>query len=125
MPTLTHKPALDIVSDRAIDETSDERFDRGAFARRAIDLLDPPRMTVAICEGAARMRVEWGPIWGRRDDKWALLAIPAHASKRSITLAIAHLASPSRAYALDVLMDEAPREAVSTARTRTHDPPAA
>jgi hypothetical protein len=118
---------LDVGSDRVVDETSDESFDRAAFARRAIDLVKPRRTTIAICEGATRMRVESGRLWGRarRDeaiapadatladeadeasDRWALLAIPAGASRRAIALAVAQLARKPRAYALDVLMGEA------------------
>ena len=118
---------LDVGSDRVADETSDESFDRTAFARRAIDLVKPRRTTIAICEGATRMRVESGRLWGhaRRDEataradatlspeaddgseRWALLAIPAHASRRAIALAVAQLARRPGAYALDVLMGEA------------------
>jgi hypothetical protein len=108
---------LDIGSDRAVDETSDERFDRGAFARRAIEIVRPRRTTVAICEGASRLRVESGRLWrrplpaprdpGDGDERWALLAIPADASRRAIALAVAGLAHGARAYALDVLIHEA------------------
>lgn len=118
---------LDVGSDRVVDETSDESFDRTAFARRAIDLVKPRRTTIAICEGATRMRVESGRLWGRarRDEaaaradaavapeaddgseRWALLAIPARASRRAIALAVAQLARRPHAYALDVLMGEA------------------
>ena len=50
--------------DRAVDETSDETFDRAAFARHALDLVRPRADVVAICEGAARMRVVSGRLWG-------------------------------------------------------------
>jgi hypothetical protein len=116
---------LDVGSDRIVDETSDESFDRAAFARRAIDLVKPRRTTVAICEGASRLRVESGRVWGRAhartdasaraetadagelDERWALLAIPTRASRRAIAIAVAQLARGPRAYALDVLMGEA------------------
>ncbi len=117
MPILRKsESAFDLGSDRVVDETSDESFDRSAFARRAIDLVQPRRTTIAICEGAARMRVESGRVWGRpraeTDDpasveRWALLAIPSRASRRAIALAVAELARGPRAYALDVLMGEA------------------
>jgi hypothetical protein len=124
-PPFKSENVLDVGSDRAVDETSDERFDRGAFARRAIELVRPRRTTVAICEGAAHLRVESGRLWGRpqpapRDpddsgdggrerpgERWALLAIPADASRRAIALAVAGLAHGARAYALDVLIHEA------------------
>jgi hypothetical protein len=100
---------------RSVDETSDESFDRAAFARRALDLVRPRARTVAICEGAARMRVESGRVWGarqhgpaeaaRRDAvvEWAVLAIPPRASRRAIALAVAELAGVPPPYALDVL----------------------
>jgi hypothetical protein len=96
--------------DRLVDETSEERFDRVAFARRALDLLRPARTTVAICEGNAassRTRIEFGPIWGRRPaERWAMLAIAPRASRRAIALAIAELTGIPRRYGLDVLMAE-------------------
>lgn len=101
---------LDVGSDRAVDEVSDERFDRAAFARRAIDLVQPRRTTIALCEGASRLRVESGRIWGRDGERWALLALPASASRRAIALAVLELAGDASArpaaYVLDVLMDE-------------------
>jgi hypothetical protein len=102
---------LEVGSNRAVDEVSDERFDRAAFARRAIDLVHPRRTTIALCEGASRLRVESGRIWGRDGERWALLALPAMASRRAIALAVLELAgdasSRAAAYVLDVLMDEA------------------
>jgi hypothetical protein len=103
--------------ERAVDETSDERFDRAAFARHALDLLKPQAFVVAICGGATRMRVESGRLWGRRrttdeapergapasPTHWAMLAIPARASRRAIALAVAELARVPPPYALDIL----------------------
>jgi hypothetical protein len=96
---------LDITQEREAfaAQTSYERFDRAAFARRALDLVRPFRVTVAICEDATRMRVEFGPQWRRRGETWALLAIPRNASRRAIALAVAQLSSAPRAWALDVL----------------------
>ena len=111
MPSnLSSANVLDVGADHAVDEFSDERFDRAAFARRAIDLVQPRRTTIALCEGASRLRVESGRIWGRDGERWALLAIPAMASRRAIALAVLELAgdaaSRARAYVLDVLMDD-------------------
>jgi hypothetical protein len=90
--------------DLATDETSDEAFDRMEFARRALELVRPPRTTVALCGGAARMRVEHGRNWGRGSgERWAVLAIPPRASRRAIALAVAELARVPPPYALDVL----------------------
>jgi hypothetical protein len=90
--------------DLAVDETSDERFDRMAFARHALELVRPPRTTVALCESAVRVCVQEGRNWGRgREERWAVLAIPPRASRRAIVLAVAELARVQRPYALDVL----------------------
>ena len=110
MPLRPHIAALAVEPDREVDETSGERFDRAAFARQALELVRPPRTTVAICEGASRMRVASGRLWGRARidgdaERWAMLAIPDHASRRAIALAVAELAHVPRPYALDVLLD--------------------
>ncbi len=117
-PYRSPDPLLDVVRDPvlALDETSDERFDRSAFARQALELVRPERTTVAIYEGAARMRVESGRHWGMPGSKrWAMLAIPAKASRRAIALAVAQLVcdgptvgapggNQSRPYVLDLLL---------------------
>jgi hypothetical protein len=91
--------------DREVDETSDEGFDRAEFARQALDLVRPTRTTVAICSGASRLRVESGRAWGRGPGaRWAVLAIPASASRRAIALAVAELAEETRPWLLDVLL---------------------
>lgn len=119
MPIRKPENVLDVARDpeRAVDETSDESFDRTAFAREALDLVRPPRTTVAICPGAARMRVESGRIWGRgkgpggrggeaheAHERWAMIAIPPRASRRAIALAVAELARLPRPYVLDILL---------------------
>lgn len=116
MPYRSSDHVLDIARapSKDLDETSDERFDQSAFARRALELLEPARTTVAIYEGAARMRVERGRVWGapKRGEppgaprQWAMLAIPERASRRAIALAVAELAQRSRPYVLDVLLRE-------------------
>jgi hypothetical protein len=106
MPLLKPENAVHLAPEleEAVDETSDETFDRAAFARRAIDIVRPPRTTVAICEGASRMRVESGRVWGvGAGERWAMLAIPARASRRAIALAVAELARVPPPYALEVL----------------------
>jgi len=97
---------LDITTERdqLAAEVTDDPFDRTAFALRALELVRPPRTTIAICEDATRMRVEFGPQWRRPGEAWALLAIPRNASKRAIALAVAELSRAPRAWALDVLL---------------------
>jgi hypothetical protein len=108
MPIRKPENVLDIAREpeRAVDEVSDEAFDRAAFARASLDLVRPPRTTVAICPDAARMRVESGRLWGRGRgaERWAVLAIPPKASRRAIALAVAELADKPRPYVLDILL---------------------
>ncbi len=64
----------------------------------------PADTTVAVCPGASRLRVDSGRAWGRgARARWAVLAIPARASRRAIALAVAELAHAPRPYVLDVL----------------------
>jgi hypothetical protein len=105
MPTLRLDDMHDVYfeHDRVLDETSDERFDRTAFAMHALELVRPPRTTVAVCPGA-RLRVEMGRTWGRDPaERWAMLSIPPRASRRAIATAIAELARAPRPYVLDLL----------------------
>jgi hypothetical protein len=105
MPTLKLDDMHDVTfeHDRALDETSGERFDRIGFALRALELVRPPRTTVALCEGS-RLRLEAGRAWGGDPgDRWALLAIPPTASRRAIATAVAELSRAPRPYVLDLL----------------------
>jgi hypothetical protein len=110
----------DFDRDRDLGETSTERFDRAAFARRALDLVCPDNTRVAICEGASRLRLESGRMWGRESRRswgheatWALLAVSPWSSRRAIALAVAELARKPRAYALDLLLDASAPDAVA------------
>jgi hypothetical protein len=98
----------DVVPERELDgtETSFERFDRMAFAERAVSLVKPPGMRVAIAEGRSRVIVEAGRAWGRAENaQWAMLFVPPRASRRAIATAVAALApSPAEPYVLDTLL---------------------
>jgi hypothetical protein len=100
-------------------ESSTERFDRLAFAERALRLVRPPHTTVALCPGPsgarARVKVEAGRAWGKgagtdRDgapiERWAIVSVPPTASKRAIAAAVAGLAGAHEPYVLDVLFDQ-------------------
>jgi hypothetical protein len=73
-------------------DRSTEEFDRIAFAERAIALIRPAGMTVAICEGARRVTVEAGKQWGAcPGSRWAVVSIPRDASRRAIARAVLSL----------------------------------
>jgi len=105
MPTLKLDDMGDVFfeRDRTLEETSDERFDRTAFAMHALELVRPARTTVAVRTGA-HLRVETGRTWGRHPaERWAMLSIPPTASRRAIATAIAELARAPRPWVLDLL----------------------
>lgn len=88
-------------------ERSAESFDRIAFAERALELVRPPRTTVAICEGSRRVQVVAGREWrdAAPDARWAIVSVPRDASRRAIAAAVLGLHDGSaRAWALDVLV---------------------
>jgi hypothetical protein len=99
-------------AEQDLAESSTERFDRIAFAERAVALVRPPNTRVAIREGSHRVHVEAGRQWGRaRDARWAIVSVPQDASRRAIATAVLalHEQAPSpyrssRAWRLDVLM---------------------
>jgi len=104
MPTYV----TDIARERELDgtETSNELFDRMAFAQRAVSLVKPANMRVAIAESRARVLVEAGRTWGKPEGaRWAMLCVPPMASRRAIVVAVAALAGPTtEPYVLDVLL---------------------
>lgn len=88
------------------DETSTESFDRMAFAESALALVRPRLTTVALCpaRAGAPARVEIGRAWGRGEARWAMVTIPANASRSAIARAVAALANASSPpYAVDLL----------------------
>lgn len=97
-------PAVD--EDRDLAQSSTESFDRIAFAQRALALVRPRAVTVAICQGARRVRVEAGRQWGGASgERWAILSVPHDASRRAIASAVLELgAGAARPWALDILI---------------------
>jgi hypothetical protein len=126
MPTLDLSRLDAAEEERVIvDEGSHERFDRVAFALRAVEAVRPARMTVAVCEGKTKLRVELGRTWGKSPkETWAMISVPPTASRQAIALAVSRLgiaaagafprdARPEpRAYALDVLLAQAAERTV-------------
>jgi hypothetical protein len=103
-------PRIELERIEEIDETaqsSTESFDRIAFAERAVALVSPPGTRVAICPGARRLRVQAGRQWGATAGaRWAILSLPANASRRAIASAVLELGDGTvpRPWALDVLI---------------------
>ena len=84
-------------------------FDRIAFAMRALSILRPKNLTVAVYEGRHEVEVDRGRAWGRGPGKqWAMVAIPSHASRESIVVALAELAGVADVpYVIETLLSSA------------------
>ena len=91
--------------DYLLAETSSERFDRVAFARRALDLVRPDDTRVAIGQWRGRVHVEAGRNWKSPPAaaRWAMLLVTESASRRAIAHAVLSLSRTPPPYALDVL----------------------
>lgn len=86
----------------------EQRFDRVAFALRALGLLKPTRTRVAVF-ASHRLEVQQGVDLARGPDaRWVMLGVPEDASAESIVLALTKLerGAPER-YVLDVMLGEA------------------
>jgi hypothetical protein len=83
-----------------------EPFDRIEFAMRALAVLQPHRMTVAVYPRHRKLHVERGRDWERRDGgSWATVGIPPQASRQSIVLALAELSGHrSSPWVVDLLL---------------------
>jgi hypothetical protein len=109
MPTQSFFDAAEAADvERDLAEEDDEAFDRMAFAAAALDLVNPKRTRVALCEGHTRVRVESGRAWGRSPgERWAVLSVPRRASRRAIALAVVQLASGQPIpWAFDLLLGD-------------------
>ena len=87
-------------------ERSGPPFDRIAFALRALELLKPRGMTVAVFTGRFDLQIERGRDWGRGPDAtWAMVRIPPDASREHIVLALTELSGlPATPWLLDTLL---------------------
>ena len=103
---------------RRVARDGHEAFDRIAFALRALEILKPRGMTVAVFAGRFDLQVERGRDWGRGPDAtWAMVRIPPDASRENIVLALAELCLnadgsatagglPTTPWLLDTLMSQ-------------------
>jgi hypothetical protein len=87
-------------------EGDTQPFDRVAYAMRALRVLRPRGLTVAVHQGNQNLRVERGKSWGRgENESWAVVSIPPDATREAIALALADLAGlRDNSLALAVLM---------------------
>lgn len=82
----------DLNPERRFRRTDAERFDRIAFAVRALGVLRPDA-TVAVYPRSLDLRVERGRDLARGPGaEWAIVGIPPNASREYIAFALAELA---------------------------------
>ena len=76
---------------RAPREWSLEAFDRVDYARRVLDALKPQRVRVLLRDGGAEFSIDQGRLWGTADARWAIVAIPRHATREDIVWTLVEL----------------------------------
>ena len=82
-------------------------FDRVAFAMRALERLASKRMTVAVYPSSVALAVKKGRDFRGEGATWAIVGVPAHASREYIAYALAELAGvESVPYAVQMLLAE-------------------
>lgn len=99
------------VDRKQIVEHDDEPFDRVRFALEALRVCKPPEMAVAVYEGRFQVRTEAGrdPRRGPKA-RWGILAVPRHASRADIAIAVATLTGRAHdPYLIDVLLSQGVR----------------
>jgi hypothetical protein len=85
--------------------TEREHFDRVRFARRVLDALRPPALTVLIRAGFREIHVERGEDWARPGCDWACVAVPGNATREEIVFALLELVGAKNdPYWSDVLL---------------------
>jgi hypothetical protein len=81
-----------IAEERWFAETVRERFDRMGFARRALALLGPAKLTALFYPTGRGLRVRQGRDLARGwDARWAFIGIPPTASREQIVLSLVEL----------------------------------
>ncbi len=78
-----------VQAERRFEAYSTESFDRIAYAMAVLRILKP-RMTVAVYPRRRHLLVERGREPGT-SDSWAIVGIPAHATRESIASALCEL----------------------------------
>lgn len=91
-------PSVYVVEERREIRRSrgeDPQFDPIAYAMRALRILKPRGMTVAVYEGRFAMKVERGREWARPAQSWVTVAIPRDATREDVALLLAQIAGVS------------------------------
>ncbi|HMY15342.1 MAG TPA: hypothetical protein PKA58_03385 [Polyangium sp.] len=90
---------------RRIEYHDTENFDRLAFAMRALDVLKPKRLRVALYRTSSSMQVEVVNDVSRKGYRVASVGIPDHASAAHIAYALAEIAgAASVPYAVQMML---------------------
>lgn len=91
---------------RRIEYRDAEEFDRIAFAMRALDILRPKRLRIAVYSAVSSMQIESSRDLKREGHSFAMVGIPPHASREHIAYALAELAGvASVPYAVQMLLN--------------------
>lgn len=104
---LVTKPAHVFVDRSEINLKEDDApFDRIDFAMRALRLVKPPSMTVAVFQGRRAVRTDKGRnLRAGPDASWGIVSVPPHASRADIAVAVVALAGKSGdPYVLDLIL---------------------
>ena len=90
---------------RRLEHHDPENFDRIAFAMRALDVLRPIRLRIALYRATASMHVEVVNDTSRKGYRIASVGIPDHASAAHIAYALAEIAGvTSVPYAVQMML---------------------
>ncbi|HNS99052.1 MAG TPA: hypothetical protein PLJ27_24050 [Polyangiaceae bacterium] len=95
---------------QVIYHDDDRSFDRISFALRALRLVMPAEMTVAVCEGRHAVWTDQGKnLRAGNDARWGILSVPPHASRVDIAIAVAQLAGKTEdPFIIDMLLHHEP-----------------
>ena len=85
-------------------------FDRLAFAMRALAVIRPRGMSVAVYRATSNLQVRRGADLACDGASWAMVGIPPHASRENIAVALAELAGlEGSPYIVELLVAEGSR----------------